>query len=225
MIAETPADAGGFVANSAIVHRIWRESAYIYRLLLDRRGEWHCSPTQFAGSLRYLTLPSTGRQLSNDAHRRKLRTPFGRATIRYRIRLESIPHRVRALVGIRATAGRWLWIKNADFAETEIATMRYVANHTVIPVPRVWFSFKWGNCEYIDGDKQDMIAGQLARHMAQLRSLAPPPNSSISSVLGGPRAVLSVAGEKWFASGPQIVGFLTGSIGMFGYTVIWRAGS
>ncbi|KAJ7084217.1 hypothetical protein C8R44DRAFT_753162 [Mycena epipterygia] len=147
-------------------------------------------------------------QLSTDAHRRQLCTPFGRAMIRYHILLESIPHRVRALVGIlwRATAGRWLLIKSADFAETEIATMRYVANHTDIPVPRVWFSFEWGNCEYIvmdritgitlfdalrggylqDGDKQDMIAGQLARHMAQLRSLAPPPNSSISSVLGGP---------------------------------------
>ncbi|KAJ7742833.1 kinase-like domain-containing protein [Mycena metata] len=147
-------------------------------------------------------------QLNNDAHRRKLRTPFGRAMIRYRILLESIPDRVSALVEIlwRATAGRWLWIKMTDFAETEIAAMRYVANHTDIPVPRVWLSFKWGNCEYIvmdritgitlldalrrgylqDGDKQDMIAGQLAHYMAQLRSLAPPPNSSISSVLGGP---------------------------------------
>ncbi|KAJ7252390.1 kinase-like domain-containing protein [Mycena haematopus] len=84
--------------------------------------------------------------------------------------------------------------------------MRYVATHTDIPVPRVWFSFNWGICEYIvmdripgitladalgggylqDREKQDMIAGQLARHMAQLRSLAPPPNCSISSVLGGP---------------------------------------
>ncbi|KAJ7770165.1 kinase-like domain-containing protein, partial [Mycena maculata] len=90
---------------------------------------------------------------------------------------------------------------------TEIATMRYVAQHTDIPVPRVWFSFTWGTVENIvmdrikgvtlfdalrlgyiqEGDKEDILTSQLAHYMSQLRSLAPPPNStSISSVIGGP---------------------------------------
>ncbi|KAJ7155014.1 kinase-like domain-containing protein, partial [Mycena filopes] len=147
-------------------------------------------------------------ELMNERHRRRMRTPFGRAIIRFRLLQRSIPRRVHALVWIlwRATAGRWLWIKRTNFAETEVAAMRYVANHTDIPVPRVWYSFKWRNRAYIvmdrvpgitlfdalhggylqDGDKQDALAAQLARHMAQLRSLAPPPGLGISSVLGGP---------------------------------------
>ncbi|KAJ6581926.1 hypothetical protein B0H19DRAFT_1229118 [Mycena capillaripes] len=85
--------------------------------------------------------------------------------------------------------------------------MRYVSQHTDIPIPRVWFSFKWGTVEYIvmdrihgvtlcdalrsgliqGSDKEDILAGQLTYYMARLRSLAPPPNSSsISSVIGGP---------------------------------------
>ncbi|KAJ7095913.1 kinase-like domain-containing protein [Mycena belliarum] len=149
----------------------------------------------------------TRAELRIEAFQRQRRTPFGRGIIRYHIFLESLPYRVHGIVRIiwRATAGRWLWIKCADFAEIEIANMRYVAKHTDIPVPRVWFTYKWNNREYIvmdriagitfdalrgghlqDGDKQDAIAGQMARHMAQLRALPSPPESSISSVLCGP---------------------------------------
>jgi hypothetical protein len=85
--------------------------------------------------------------------------------------------------------------------------MRYVAQHTDIPVPRVWFSFTWGTSDYIvmdriggvtlfdalrlgyiqEGVKEDILTRQLAFYMSQLRSLAPPPNSmAISSVIGGP---------------------------------------
>ncbi|KAJ7787353.1 hypothetical protein B0H14DRAFT_2202251, partial [Mycena olivaceomarginata] len=90
---------------------------------------------------------------------------------------------------------------------TEIATMQYVAQHTDIPVPRVWLSFTWGTSDYIvmdhikgvtlfdalclgyiqESGKEDILTGQLAYYMLQLRSLAPPPNSTaISSVIGGP---------------------------------------
>jgi hypothetical protein len=52
-----------------------------------------------------------------------------------------------------ATTGCWLWIKCATFAKTEVARMKYVANHTDISVPRVWFSFKWGVFGYIVMDR------------------------------------------------------------------------
>ncbi|KAJ6508503.1 kinase-like domain-containing protein [Mycena sanguinolenta] len=133
-----------------------------------------------------------------EAHQCELRTPYGRVMRRYRALHYTIPRRSSALLAMawNATLGRWLWIKRSHFAETEMATMRFVAQHTDIPVPRVWFSFRWGAFDHIVMDRIKGITLFEALELGyiqegsdkeDLRSLAPPPNStSICSVIKGP---------------------------------------
>lgn len=83
--------------------------------------------------------------------------------------------------------------------------MRFVAAHTDIPIPRVWFTCRlpWdgdigifmsrivgsdvSKWETLTVDDKQVIVDQLARYMTQLRSIPPPPGAAIcSSVTGKP---------------------------------------
>jgi aminoglycoside phosphotransferase (APT) family kinase protein len=88
----------------------------------------------------------------------------------------------------------------------EVATMRFVARNTNIPIPFAWTSFRWRSIEYIvmsrvpgvtledmlknskDGtiENQEAIIDKLRHFVAQLRSLKSPHGPLICSVLGGP---------------------------------------
>lgn len=103
------------------------------------------------------------------------------------------------------TIGRRLYIKSyyRRPISTDIATIRFVSTHTTIPVPRVYFHFRWLSWRYIVMDRipgvvlddvwRDMpldgkiaIAAQLKDCFDQLRAIPPPKSPSICSVTGGP---------------------------------------
>jgi len=103
----------------------------------------------------------------------------------------------------RHTFGRCMYIKCARDAVTEAATMRFVAAHTTIPVPRVWCTFPWRGERHIamsrvpgtdlkqrrwrklSSTAQDHIVTQLTTFFAQLRAIPPPTGTMIGSVVGG----------------------------------------
>jgi serine/threonine protein kinase len=85
---------------------------------------------------------------------------------------------------------------------TEAATMRFVADNTSIPVPKVWCSFEHKGRAYIvmeriDGhyitkdwntrsqESKDKLLAQLKTMIQELRSLQPPPGSGVESCIGG----------------------------------------
>lgn len=84
----------------------------------------------------------------------------------------------------------------------EFETIRYIATHTRIPVPRVWTYYSWRGRGYIVMSRvrgvklrtvlrtstvefQEAVVQQLADCIQQLRSLPTPYGSRICSVLGG----------------------------------------
>ncbi|KZT28713.1 hypothetical protein NEOLEDRAFT_1167245 [Neolentinus lepideus HHB14362 ss-1] len=107
-----------------------------------------------------------------------------------------------ALQELSTTANLRAWriyIKCAQDAVTEAATMRFVAAHTIIPVPRVWCTFPWRDQYYIaisrvpgtdlkqrgwrklTSTAQDHIVTQLSTLFSQLRAIPPPPGTIIGS--------------------------------------------
>jgi len=103
----------------------------------------------------------------------------------------------------RATLGRWFFVKRARNAEVECATMRFIAANTSIPIPRTRLQFRWDGATHIIMDRvcgkalvdlwwglseasKDKVVVQLAEYIRQLRSIPPPPETSICSILGGP---------------------------------------
>ncbi|TFK52062.1 kinase-like protein [Heliocybe sulcata] len=119
--------------------------------------------------------------------------------------LDRIKRKLETLVASvwRVTLSRWFFVKRARNADVECATMRFVAANTSIPVPRVRFQFRWDDRTYIVMDRvrgrpladiwrelpeaaKEIVVVRLAEYMKQLRSIPPPPGTSICSVLGGP---------------------------------------
>ncbi|OAL74517.1 hypothetical protein A7D00_0109 [Trichophyton violaceum] len=95
---------------------------------------------------------------------------------------------------------------------SEAATMRFISQHTSIPVPKVFCAFTHSGTTYIvmERIKGDMIGrgwvrrsekskakllSQLAKMIAELRQLKPPDGATISSVDGGPLYDCRVAGN------------------------------
>ncbi|PSN60500.1 kinase-like protein [Corynespora cassiicola Philippines] len=85
---------------------------------------------------------------------------------------------------------------------TEGATMRYLAEKTTIPVPKVYCSFLHKNRAYIvmeriqgeelpkawkslSEESVEKILSQLKRILQELRSLTPPPGTGVESCVGG----------------------------------------
>lgn len=101
---------------------------------------------------------------------------------------------------------------------TDLATMRFVTSHTKIPIPRVYFTFRWLSYRYIIMDRipgvelddvwEDMpldgkiaVAVQLRDYFAQLRAIPPPTSTTICSVTGGPFICTCLhADMKWRGS-------------------------
>ncbi|EZF35249.1 hypothetical protein TMEN_5755 [Trichophyton mentagrophytes] len=94
---------------------------------------------------------------------------------------------------------------------SEAATMRFISQHTSIPVPKVFCAFTHSGMTYIvmERIKGDMIGrgwvcrseeskakllSQLAKMITELRQLKPPEGATISSVDGGPVYDCRVAG-------------------------------
>ncbi|KZV65895.1 kinase-like protein [Peniophora sp. CONT] len=110
----------------------------------------------------------------------------------------------------KATFGRRLWAKfigSHSLAHSEIAAMRFVREHTNIPVPRSWglWRWPWSRRRYIIMDRvpgvelaiiwdhlddagRDHIVQQLATYVTQLRELSSPHGLTICSINGGPVA-------------------------------------
>ena len=87
-------------------------------------------------------------------------------------------------------------------ASAEIAAMRFVARTTMIPVPRLWFSFRWKQYTYLfmtripgttlqdawetlPEEFQKSILLQLSTYLAQLRALRSPYGPRVCSAAGG----------------------------------------
>lgn len=100
------------------------------------------------------------------------------------------------------TLGRWLYIK-IDRHGLEAKTIKFVASHTNIPLPRLWLTPSWRGTNYmimsrihgveleevwdcLSDDKKDYISHQLRDYILQLRAIPPPSGTSICSVDGGP---------------------------------------
>ncbi|GBE89928.1 hypothetical protein SCP_1702540 [Sparassis crispa] len=132
----------------------------------------------------------------------RMKNPWWRFYYTWKQYILDIPRRV-VIALWRVTLARWFFVKISGDADVEIATLRFVATHTSIPVPRVWWRFDYQGFDWIvlsritgsslsevwpnlSFDEKEAIATQLARYMAELRNLPPPPGTMISSVLGGP---------------------------------------
>ncbi|KAK2803491.1 hypothetical protein FQN50_006926 [Emmonsiellopsis sp. PD_5] len=124
-------------------------------------------------------------------------------------------HRFLTLFALKTTAqlfrrraacvpiSKHLIVKSDAFVDfTEAATMRFIAENTSIPVPKIWCAFKRNGCVYIvmeriQGDciskgwnyrtkkSQDKLLAQLKLMIEELRSLQPPGGSSVESCTGG----------------------------------------
>ncbi|THV01049.1 kinase-like protein, partial [Dendrothele bispora CBS 962.96] len=100
---------------------------------------------------------------------------------------------------------RGFHVKCCIVPEIELATMRFVREHTKIPVPEPCCSFQWDNKDYIamshvpgtdlhelkwktlSSEVQRTIMDQLKTYFDDLRSIPRPVGEhSISSVIGGP---------------------------------------
>ncbi len=85
---------------------------------------------------------------------------------------------------------------------SEAATMQFIANHTSIPVPKVYCAFSRKGrtfivMERINGDyignawfrrskeSREVILQQIKGLIAEMRSIAPPADASVASVTGG----------------------------------------
>ncbi|GAW00385.1 kinase-like protein [Lentinula edodes] len=107
------------------------------------------------------------------------------------------------------TFGRFVFVKIlgiGDDATVEVATMKFVLQHTNIPVPRVFVVLRYRGRHHIfmtriagkelsrrqwkaySQDSRDHILAQLRNYISQLREIVPPPHSPpfICNVLGGP---------------------------------------
>lgn len=105
------------------------------------------------------------------------------------------------------TLGRYVYIKQSRFGKVEAATMRFVRQHTTIPVPRVYAVVPYRRNKYIFMERisgnvvptakawkslsevrRERILHQLRDFISQIRAIGPPPQSPpfICSVLGGP---------------------------------------
>lgn len=111
--------------------------------------------------------------------------------------------RVYRRQGICHPISRHLIVKSDSFANlTEAATMKYVAENTSIPVPKVWCAFVRDGRTYIvmerirahsiaqgwderSEESKNKLFAQLKVMMEQLRSLRPPPGSGVQSCIGG----------------------------------------
>ncbi|KAJ3542100.1 hypothetical protein NM208_g4033 [Fusarium decemcellulare] len=96
-----------------------------------------------------------------------------------------------------------LIVKSDGFVDlTEAATMKFVADNTSIPVPKVWCSFMSNGRTYIvmeriQGDpiakgwdersqeSKDKLFAQLKLNIQDLRSLQPPASAGVESCIGG----------------------------------------
>lgn len=98
---------------------------------------------------------------------------------------------------------------------TEADTLRFIAQHTTIPVPRVQRVFKWGGGTFIQMDfvggvildfawrkwsesTRNRAVEQLRGYISQLRSLQPPSDGIVASVTGGPLLDNGRLGDKAF---------------------------
>ncbi|KAH9930573.1 kinase-like domain-containing protein [Fomitopsis serialis] len=122
---------------------------------------------------------------------------------RLKVTLPTTFRRVRDFMW-RLTLGRWLWVKRGHGTDMiEVETMRMVAAHTNIPVPRIWTHFVWRGARYIIMDRargvplsnlwydatpqyKEEVCAQLANYFRELRSLPTPYGPRVCSLLGGP---------------------------------------
>jgi aminoglycoside phosphotransferase len=85
---------------------------------------------------------------------------------------------------------------------SEASTMRFISQHTSIPVPKVLCAFTRSDCTYIvmerikgdiigsgwvrrSEDSKAKLLSQLARHIHEMRDLQPPEGMGLASVDGG----------------------------------------
>ncbi|TQV94306.1 hypothetical protein V2A60_002660 [Cordyceps javanica] len=112
---------------------------------------------------------------------------------------------------------RWFWRKQSglfhifnmciktkpDDNLAEAYAMRFVASHTSIPVPKVYYAFTYKGASYIvmrhikgqmaghrwlsrTEESKTRILDQLRRMITELRSVPPPTGTGVSSIDGGP---------------------------------------
>jgi hypothetical protein len=116
---------------------------------------------------------------------------------------------VKLLKRIRPHQGTVLFISNhlcIKFGEirhlTEASSMRFITEHTSIPVPKIYCAFTYRGWTYIvmeivkgqilgnnwrlrDAASKAKILSQLKRLVAEMRSIPPPPGQGISNLDGG----------------------------------------
>jgi len=122
--------------------------------------------------------------------------------ISFPVRMSKSLVEIVASVVWRVILSRWFWMKLAKAPEAEVSAMRYLRSHTTIPIPRVWFSFKWNGVDRIIMDRvpgttleavwydlsleeKDGFIQQLADVVRQLRYLKSPFGEMICSAAGG----------------------------------------
>ncbi|KAK0439205.1 kinase-like domain-containing protein [Armillaria borealis] len=88
-------------------------------------------------------------------------------------------------------------------SRVEVASMRFIAENTSVPVPKVWLHFRWKQLDYIvmqrmpgqcldsiwpslPDESKEIIVEQLAKYVHEVRSIPSPAGTQICSVLGGP---------------------------------------
>ncbi|KAI1160820.1 kinase-like domain-containing protein [Nemania serpens] len=131
--------------------------------------------------------------------------PFLRRAVVFLVRVETHKH-LRRLCGhsSRLMSALGIWIKaRPDDSLVEANALRFVAEHTSIPVPKVYCSFVHKGCTYIVMSKikgtmacngwvhrneqsKQKILGQLREMIAELRAVPPPAGTGVSSVGNGP---------------------------------------
>ncbi|KAK0186534.1 kinase-like domain-containing protein [Armillaria mellea] len=138
-------------------------------------------------------------------HMRRRQNPFWRTYFFYQTWASKA--RAKLFTGFwklwRRVFGRWMHVKMRFDSRVEVASMRFIATNTSVPVPKIWLQFRWRELHYVImqrapgqclaeiwPDLQDeaklIIVEQLAQYIREIRSISPPTDTRICSVLGGP---------------------------------------
>ncbi|KAI5923094.1 kinase-like domain-containing protein [Camillea tinctor] len=143
--------------------------------------------------------------------------------------------------GILFVWGFCIKIRGTHFASlSEAHTMRFVAQHTSIPVPKVYCAFEWRGKAYtvmerIDGkmaacgwvyrseESKRKVLAQLESLIQQLHAVEPPDGGGVSNILGGPIYDARLHGEGFRGPFSDIKGFhrsLTNGMNLSNHTFV-----